>query len=363
MIAKQSYAKAEVQRILLNDSILLDSNSDPLFLRKALLNEIVKGYQNWNNDRHVANVLLYGCPGIGKTTLAKQIIENIRASGIKCVYANCWRYYTRMAIYSLMAKELGQAIPRRGLATDEVFDRISQVLENEEQRMLVVLDEIDGLLFNRQERLLYDLTEQSKGRQFVCFMGICDDSSGFSDIDSKKKMDLRIAEIEVKPYSRGEVREIIGSKAKFALREDSYDEKVIEACTQISTKSNGNVTHGLKTLWNAALFAEVAGKTRIQENDIAKAARSSSNKLSGGIKEQAPDLNKEEKFILSILSNGTVSSSKLYVDFQHKFSRSKRQIRNYLKRLAAKQLVRVVDDGASNSFFRGRLIVPSFDVV
>jgi len=354
LIASQSCAKCDVQRVLLNDSILLDSNSDNLFLRKDLSDKVLKGIRNWNEKRHAANIILYGRPGIGKTTLAQQIIDNIRAAGIKCVYANCWRYYTRMAIYSLMAKEVGEVIPRRGLATDEVFDRIGQVLETEEQRMVVVLDEIDGLIFNHQERLLYDLTEQSGGKQRFCFMGICDEPSGFTELDDELKADLRLSEVEVKPYSPDEIREIIRSKAKLALRQGSYDELVIEVCTLLAANNNGNVKLALKALWNAALLAEAEGRQNIRAGDIFITKKPDRNQISSGNKTQKSELNKEEQLIISILSKGTASSSSLYDSFQKNMVRTKRQIRNYLNRLVARRIISSSEQMDSKSFFKTR---------
>ena len=60
-------------------------------------------------------------------------------------------------------------------------------------------------------------------------------------------------------------------------------------------------------------------------------------------------LTDEEKLILNILKSGVKTSPQLYAAFCRKMARSSRSIRNYLRRLEIKQLIRIetIPDGAS----------------
>ncbi|MCX6770652.1 MAG: hypothetical protein NTX79_01215 [Candidatus Micrarchaeota archaeon] len=96
-----------------------------------------------------------------------------RSSRVKVVCVDCWRYSTRMAVYSLIARAIGEMLPRRGLARDEVFDRIIEMMEKDGARLLLVLDGLEGLFHNGEERLLDDFCCMGK---LFCVVGITDDA-------------------------------------------------------------------------------------------------------------------------------------------------------------------------------------------
>jgi len=101
------------------------------------------------------NLIIYGEPGKDKTTAIMGAIKEFeRASRMKTIYVDCWQYSTRMAVYSLIARAIDEMLPRRGLARDEVFDRIIEIMEKENAKLLLVLDGIEGLFWQGEDRLL-----------------------------------------------------------------------------------------------------------------------------------------------------------------------------------------------------------------
>ena len=359
MVVTYSSAERTARKeILLNDSILLDTTTDGLFLRKQLHDRLLTEIRYSTSSHRTPNYLLYGSPGNGKTELINRLVASLKSLGVKCVYANCWRYYTRMAIYSLIARELGEAIPRRGLATDEVFERLSQVTARSGERIVVFLDEVDGLLFNHQERLLFDLSEASAGKQQFSFVGICNDVRGFSELDERLRLSLHLNEIEIRSYSPAELEQIITIKATKALRQGSFDKGIISACVARTLELNGNVKLGLQLLWRAAIRAELDEREKVTLEDIraveAACPHHSQPKISL-LQTLRSELSGEERLILSILAKGSTTSTRLYEEFRRRTDLTKRQIRNYLLRLEARNLVTVIEQPDSPYFHKSRI--------
>jgi len=107
--------------------------------------------------RQTGNLILHAGAGTGINEAVIRVLKGFeRSSRAKVVYADCWRHSTRMAVYSLIARAIGEMLPRRGLARDEVFDRIIEMIEKDGARVLLVLDNLEGLFHSGEERLLDD---------------------------------------------------------------------------------------------------------------------------------------------------------------------------------------------------------------
>ena len=317
--------------------------------------------KNFDPTQHPSNVLLYGCFASGKTSAIKRLIQRVNSeTGVKVVYANCWKYYTRMAVYALVARALGLAIPRRGLATDEVFDQILQKLEQSHQRILVVLDRVDGLIFNHEQQLLYDLVSLSRQKRYLSLITICDDERGFTELEERIRTCLYLKEILVPPFTRDALFEIIRLGASKGLAPGSYTNEVLETCLEITVRAKSNLRIGLEILWKAALVTQSHGKTQIRPEDllaVEKGTQALVNQKAVNWTLRLAELSTEEKLLVSILSRGAVSSNKVYVEFSKKIVRTKRQIRNYLKRLTARHVIISSIQNNSRRYFKPKVFM------
>ena len=325
--------------------------------RESEIKEINEAIKPLLENRHPENLFIFGDAGTGKTACITHILKGLKSASVKPIYVNCWQHSTRMAIYSIVANAIEEMLPRRGLARDEVYDRIVEMMEKDGTRILLVLDEIDGLFSHGEEKLLYEIEMAGKGKPLFGIIGI---SSNARLLARKEVKDsARLLGLEFGHYNTAQMAEILAQRAKIGLSPGSWNDKIIEACAQKAVAEKSNARMGLGLLWTAAKMAERAGRAKITLEDVNSAYGRSSFKpdfpIGNGLK--ARNLCDEERLILEILGNGPKSSTELYRTFLKKAKMTKRQIRNYLRGLEARKLlsVQTLDFGEANPVFNTRL--------
>jgi cell division control protein 6 len=164
------------------------------------------------------NIFIYGPPGVGKTVVAKFILREFEQySGIKNIYINCWQYNTSFAVLSEIGITIGAFVSRRGWAKDEIFSRIVQTMENNRLNLIIVLDEIDQLIKN-DASVLYDLLRiENYTKQKISLIFISNDKYVFRNVEDRIKSSLNLEEIEFKPYTFLEMKDIVEQRMKEAF--------------------------------------------------------------------------------------------------------------------------------------------------
>jgi cell division control protein 6 len=348
--------KQDDSSIIVREEVLMpEYYPAELLHRETDMQAIAESVKPLIEGRQPDNLFIHGDSGIGKTTCLKHVLKELEehTSKVKTVYANCWEHSTRMAVYSLIVTALKEILPRRGLATDEVFGRITEIMEKSGIRVLVVLDEMDGLFFQNEEKLLYELARSGKGKPFFGIIAISNDPYLLANKDVRIKSSLRLTDFEFKHYNQEQMAEILSQRAKAGLLPGSWNKELINACAAKAVARKSNVRVGLELLWKAAKHADKADRKKISVQDVeAVDGKSLYDQKNKPVEEvsfeiRSKSLTEEERFILEILKGGEKLSSELYPAFCKKLTRTKRQIRNYLKALEAKKLIAMeeVEDG------------------
>lgn len=318
--------------------------------RESEIKELKEAIMPLLENRRPENLFIHGEPGMGKTACVMRVMKELEGSRVKPIYVNCWQHSTRMAVYSIIAKAIDEMMPRRGLARDEVYERIVEIMEKENIRVLLVLDGIESLFRQGEERLLEDIGRAGNGKPLFGLICMSDNAQLLAG------KDIWLIGMEFKQYSKTQMADILSGRARNALTPGSWNDAIIGACAAKAMARKGNVRAGLELLWMAAKRAEKAGRTRITLDDV-NAVCSCKPDLPLGNSLKTMNLCDEEKLILEILKNGPKSSSELYRTFLKKANRSKRQIRNYLYGLEARKLlsVQTLDFGEENPMSSIRL--------
>jgi cell division control protein 6 len=219
-------------------------------------------------------------------------------------------------------------LPRRGLATDEIFSKITEYVQNYKKPILLILDEMDGL---RHDKLLYVVSRANEKRLTFGIIGITNNKLLLSKLDMRVRSSLRFSEMEFKEYSEEQLLGILKVRAERALAPDSYSEKLLSKIAR--SAEGGSARVAIERLWKAAKRAEKAGRAKVMIQDLED------------VLEEQPafkpefSMSSEEVLLVDILKGGEMRSSEIYERFLKKIPKTKRQIRNYLELLENKGII------------------------
>lgn len=320
-----------------------------IFCKKDVEDKIISAIKPITEGKHCENLFIYGPIGSGKTILVKHILDHLKDYNRKvlCVYINCWYHGTSMAIYNRIAEELGEPVSRRGRATDEIFDRIIEIMKKSNMPILLVLDDIEAILYRGDERILHNIAVIEDQAALFGVVIISQNKANLWKLHPKIKTGLRFISIEVKGCTKEQLLSLLKNRAEKGLFEEAYDDAVLERIAEIGENNEGNGKLTLEILRRASKLAESKGKTCIDLEDVEEV----NNQL--GHKELI--LTKEEEIIINILKTGEKNSSELYWLFCKKLRRSKKQIRVYLKYLEEKGIIETREFNSKYTF-NSRLI-------
>ncbi|MFH1393653.1 MAG: AAA family ATPase [Candidatus Micrarchaeota archaeon] len=320
--------------IIAKEEVLMTSHlPDEMLYRDAELQATADAVKPLFKKRYPDNLFIHGKSGTGKTSCVKYIMRQLteHSDNVLPVYVNCWENYTQLAVYNRIIEDMRLPLPRRGMATDEIFDRILQYVKNYSKPVLLILDELDGL---RHPELLYAVSRANE-KPGILFgiIAITNNSALLAGLDARVRGSLRFSEREFKPYSEDQIFGILRSRAEAGLVPGSWDEKLLRKIARGA--KDGSARVALHQLWKAAKKAENRSQKKITIQDLEDVIAEEESSL----RLQELNLSPEEQLIVGLLKNGQMRSSDLYDKFKKKIPKTKRQIRNYLERLEKKELI------------------------
>jgi cell division control protein 6 len=178
-------------------------------------------------------------------------------------------------VFANLSQSVGLVIPFTGLSVGEVFDRFRTGLDASRTLFIVVLDEIDSLIKERGDRLLYELTRinETLHKSKVSLIGISNDLRLKEFLDPRVFSSLSEEEMVFRPYDASELRNILLERSRISFHEGSLSEAALSICSALAAAEHGDARRALDLLRVAGEVAERQGAKTITEEHVRDAEK------------------------------------------------------------------------------------------
>ena len=257
------------------------------------------------------NTVVYGSPGIGKTTLIKSVVNEINNSLGQAIYVDCSLYQTANAVLREILLFLGSVI-----ASKSNYDLTKRLRERTRKvKLFVFLDHFENLKNN-------DILNVLLGLDFcVCLVADSPESYRMMSMTQRSRF---VNTVKMEKLTDEEVTEVLREVANLKVSDEKF-RKIVE-------KSDGNLTFALNML--RSVEVNHGNITAIEQIDFCDVLP---NKI--------PNMGSSE--ILHILEQRKrLPSGELYRLYREKsqYPKSERSFRNYMQDLCRKGLIKSIGD-------------------
>lgn len=228
-----------------------------------------------------SNALIYGKTGTGKTAVTKLVLRRLAekagelGSSVGICFVNCRLAGTEYRVLSAVCSGIDLKVPFTGLALGEVFDRFRRALESKDVLLVVVLDEIDTIVNNRGDILLYELTRANASlrKSKLTILGISNDLRFKEILDPRVLSTLSEEEMVFSPYNADEIRNILEARAKAAFEDGAVTQGAVKLCAAVAAAEHGDARRALDLLRVAGELAERKGDRLVLEDHVREAEK------------------------------------------------------------------------------------------
>jgi cell division control protein 6 len=262
-----------------------------------------------------SNIFIYGKTGTGKTAVTKFVLSHLESKAkeygapVRFCYVNCRMTGSEYRVFASLSQSLGLSIPFTGLSVGEVFDRFRTGLDATRTIFLIILDEIDALIKDRGDSILYELTRINEAltKSKLALIGISNDLRLKEFLDPRVFSSLSEEELVFRPYDAGELRNILLERSKLGFYEDALSDSALSICSALAAAEHGDARRALDLLRVAGEVAERQGSNKVTEEHVREAEKHiEHNKVVEALKNSTLH---SKLVLLSVYQLGKASSS------------------------------------------------------
>ncbi|MHA2031871.1 MAG: Cdc6/Cdc18 family protein [Candidatus Kariarchaeaceae archaeon] len=226
-------------------------------------------------SRVAVNISITGKPGVGKTTIAKKTISDLKSAAVKnninldVFYINCHSFRTKTSILRRIATDKFR-IQGRGFSDEELIEMLAMRLEKEDLRLVLAIDEA-GMLQGKDILSFIHLNELfPPGIGRLSTMIICRRAE-WSLLLSATLSGRIQDQLNLEDYTTDQLTEILTYRRGLAFFADVISSDIMQLIVDISSRTS-NARHGIEIMLRAGMKANAMGSSVITP-DFIRAAK------------------------------------------------------------------------------------------
>ncbi len=217
-------------------------------------------------EEEAASVYVYGPPGTGKTFVVEKLLKEnynkikLRLPTFELIWLNCKAERTTYVTLVHIAKHLEKylpiggidKIPWKGLDYGVLMnDIVKRIVEKKNLELLIVLDEVDEIVYRDGDAFLYDLIYANKflERGHIYLIAISNDPNLESMFSAGVSDRLRYLKIHFPKYNANELFEILKAYAEICLKENSYELRDLALISKHVSSVSGSAREAKRILY------------------------------------------------------------------------------------------------------------------
>ncbi len=336
-----------------NESVLHpEFQPETLSHRDAQQTEIVEALRPAATGRRPVNLLLVGGTGTGKTSVLRHVLGQLEEENSRLVvcFVNAWQHGTRQAVLSEIALKLRLLLVRRGLAPDEILQRIAESLRNGKKTLVLAVDEIDAL-DGAEGRVLYEFTRlQELYGASAAVIGATNDEGYLAELEPRIRSSFAPRVVPFKPYSPSELKDILQTRADLAFNHGAFTPDAVALAAAHGAKNHGDARVAISVLYQAGREAEKRGDGKVEAKHLRAVIEAGTVEKGlvqavtsrAALEEKKGALNEVETLIVELLKQHPkgLMSGELYEKFATERGESERTIRTHIASLLAKKIIK-----------------------
>ncbi|MEM0449763.1 MAG: ORC1-type DNA replication protein [Methanomassiliicoccales archaeon] len=255
---------------------------DALPHRQGQINQLAQIMVTALKGERPSNVLIFGKTGTGKTAVVKYLGNEIRKADselnrVTFLYMNCevvdTQYGVLQNIGNQFIQDFEERIPFTGWSTERVYNILREKIDEQNRVVIIVLDEIDKLVYKSGDDVLYHLSKVNDDlmKARVSIIGISNDLKFTEFLDPRVRSRLGEEKMVFPPYNAEQLQDILNQRASLAFDPGTLEGPVIPLCAALAAQEHGDARRALDLLRIAAEIAERNNDDKITEAHVYKA--------------------------------------------------------------------------------------------